>query len=94
MAAPIALITKAGRTLYKNAKGRFISKTTYAREIRRGPLGKFKSKADFIRGLDSRGLENYLRGILGKPLGGGDWVSRVRRSSERFADILAEQNAL
>jgi hypothetical protein len=95
MAAIFTAIPNAvGRIIYREA-GRFISKQKYQREKRRGRGGKFRSKSDVIAGLDDRGLESFLRNQFGGgPIGGGNWVTRVRQSSERFADVLADQGAI
>ena len=100
MAAPLvtAIVNAAGRTIYRQA-GRFISKSTYLREIRRIPkgvagAGRFISKIKHARGLSQAGLVQQLQAMFGSPIGGGTWVSRVRKSTERFTDLAAESNAL
>lgn len=102
MAVPFltAGVNKLGREFFKIGSG-FVSRNVFKNEKRRqsrrkgGPRGKFRSKTDVVRGLDDRQLESYLRDVFGGgPLGGGSWVARVKRSSERFTDILAEQNEL
>ncbi len=91
MAGPIALVTKAGRTVYKNARGRFISRATFERERRRGPGGRFRSVADFFRSADIRTKESLLAERFGgPPLGGGTWIGRAEASPDRFAEELAD----
>jgi len=100
MAIPIvqAIISKAGRTLYKKGS-RFISKSDFLRESRRIPrgvkgAGRFLSRAKHARALDKAGIAQRLLEEIGAPIGGGDWVSRVRKSTERFTDLLADDNQL
>lgn len=91
MAGPVALITKAGRTIYKSAKGRFISRGTFERERRRGPGGKFRSKAEFFKSADTRAKESLLAEKFGgPPLGGGTWIGRAEASPDKFATELAD----
>ncbi len=91
MAGPIALITKAGRIMYKDAKGKIISRTTFERERRRGPRGRFRSAADFFRSADIRTKESLLAERFGgPPLGGGTWIGRAEASPDRFAEELAD----
>lgn len=90
MSGPIALITKTGRTVYKNAKGKFISKATFERERRRGPGGRFRSAVDFFRQADTRTKESLLvEKFGGPPIGGGTWIGRAEASPDRFAEELA-----
>jgi len=91
MAGPIALITKAGRTVYKNAQGRFINRATFERERRRGPGGKFRSATDFFRSATTRTKEALLAEKFGgPPLGGGTWIGRAEASPDKFASELAD----
>ncbi len=94
MAILQVVFNKVGRAMYKQGS-RFVSKNTYLRELRRGPGGRFRSKASFVKGLSEKNLESYLRDVFGgSPLGGGQWVARVQQSSYRFADILADANLI
>ena len=82
MATPLvtAVVNKVGKTIYRQA-GRFISRNTFLRESGRVP----KTAA---------GIARRIMAEIGPPIGGGDWVSRVRKSTERFTDVLAEENEL
>lgn len=96
MAGPLltAIPNELGRIVYRKA-GRFISQADFLKEKRRLPTGRFQSKTDYIKGLGDRDLESYLRDAFGGgPLGGGQWVARVKQSAERFANMLAGQNRL
>ncbi len=91
MAGPVAIITRAGRTVYKNARGRFISRAAFERELRRGPGGRFRSASEFFRQSTDRAKEALLlERYGGPPLGGGTWVSRMRSSPDVFAEELAD----
>jgi len=91
MAGPIALITKAGRTIYKNAAGKFISRVTFERERRRGPGGRFRSASEFMRQAPARTKEALLAERYGgPPLGGGTWIGRAEASPDLFAQDLAD----
>jgi len=82
MAAPIvtAIVNKVGQTIYRQS-GRFISRHTFLRESGRVPK-------------TASGLARALLEEMGPPIGGGDWVSRVRKSAERFTEVLADENEL
>ena len=89
MAAPVAaFLTKVGRKVYKDARGRFISKAKYELERRRGPGGRFLSTAGAQR---QRGVESYLRAQLGAPPAGKSWAQIASKYPERFADYLQDQ---
>lgn len=93
-----AAVNAAGKTIYRQA-GRFISKNKFLRESRRIPAGikgagQFVSRAAFARGLEKSGIAQRLMDEIGAPIGGGDWVSRVRKSSDKFTDMLADNNQL
>ena len=84
-----AFVTAAGRQIFKSATGRFISKQTYLRELRRGPGGRFITKARQVGKLTKSGLAQQLMEELGPPIGGGNWDARVNKSGPRFADMLS-----
>jgi hypothetical protein len=95
MAAPILkrIVSSAGRILYfKN--GRFVSKTTYNRERRRGEGGRFGSAMSTQAESSSKQIERFLTAQLGRPQGGGSWAALTERYPERFADYLADMNLL
>lgn len=85
-----AILTKAGRTLYKNARGQFISKSKYELERRRGPSGRFLSAANAER---QRGVEQWLRAQLGAPPAGKTWAQIAGKYPDRFEDYLDDLNA-
>ena len=88
MPAPVvALITRAGRQIYKDARGRFISKAKYQLEQRRGPGGRFLTKAASGR---QRGVESYLRAELGAPPRGKSWLQIAGKYPERFENYLQD----
>ena len=81
MAAPIfsAIVNAAGKTIFRK-KGRFISKQQFIRQSGRTP--------------EVSTLAQRLQAEIGPPIGGGDWVSRVRQSAEKFIEFLADENEL
>lgn len=100
MATPLvtAIVNKAGKTIYRQG-GRFISKNkflTESRRIQKGVkgAGQFMSRAKHARSLDDRALAQRLLDEMGPPIGGGNWVARVRKSTEKFMDLLADDNQL
>lgn len=82
-----AIVTAAGRKLYKDASGRFISRRKYELELRRGPGGRFLSKKGALR---QRGVESYLRAQLGAPPAGKTWQQIASKYPDRFIDYLQE----
>ena len=90
MAGPIAAIgARAARKVYRDARGRFISKARYELEQRRGPGGRFISKKAAVR---QHGVESYLRAQLGAPPAGKNWQQIAGKYPERFADYLQDMN--
>jgi len=79
------LVTKAGRRIFRDARGRFISKVKYELERRRGPGGRFLTKTAAGR---QRGVEQYLRAQLGAPPAGKTWMSIASKYPDRFTDYL------
>lgn len=84
-----AILTKAGRRIYQDARGRFISKAKYELEMRRGPGGRFLSKANAAK---QRGVESYLRAQLGAPPAGKTWAQIAGKYPQRFIDYLQDMN--
>jgi len=84
-----AIVTRAGRKLYKNARGRFISKAKYELERRRGPAGRFLTKRAATR---QRGVESFLRAQLGAPPAGKTWQQIASKYPQRFIDFLEDMN--
>lgn len=82
-----AFLTSTGRRVFKDARGRFISKAKYELERRRGPGGRFISKA---RASKNRGIEAYLRAQLGAPPAGKEWQQIAAKYPERFMDYLQD----
>ena len=82
MAVPIvtAIVNKLGRTIYRQA-GRFISRSTFLRESGQVPRTATE-------------ISRRLMAEIGPPIGGGDWVSRVRQSADKFIEFLADENQL
>ncbi len=84
-----AIVLRTGRKLYKNARGRFISRAKYELEKRRGPGGRFVTKS---RATQNRGIESYLRAQLGAPPSGKSWQQIAGKYPERFVDYLEDIN--
>lgn len=82
-----ALVTRAGRRVYKDVRGRFISRAKYELEQRRGIGGRFVTKS---RAAQNRGIEAALRAELGAPPAGKQWQQIAGKYPERFADYLGE----
>lgn len=85
-----AILTRTGRTLYKDAKGQFISKRKYQLEMRRGPSGRFLSSANAAR---QQQVEQWLRAQLGAPPAGKMWAQIAGKYPDRFTDYLEDLNA-
>jgi hypothetical protein len=85
-----AIITQAGRRIFRDARGRFISKAKYELERRRGPGGRFLTRAGASR---QQGIENFLRAQLGAPPAGKTWYQIASKYPDRFSDYLEELNA-
>ncbi len=84
-----AIVSRLGRRIFKDARGRFISKSRYDLERRRGPLGRFiTAKA----GTRQRGVESYLRAQLGAPPAGKTWQQIASKYPQRFIDYLQDIN--
>lgn len=90
MALPIAVVTQSGRVIYKDARGRFISKSKFDLEMRRGPSGRFLSRTGAAR---QQGVENFLRAQLGAPPAGKSWAQIAGKYPDRFIDYLEDLNA-
>lgn len=82
-----SIIRKGGRTIYRDLRGRFISKAKFELERRRGPRGQFLSRAAADR---ARGVESFLRAQLGAPPAGKTWQQIAGKYPERFEDFLNE----
>lgn len=82
-----AFLTKAGRRVYKDARGRFISRAKYELERRRGPSGRFLTQEAARR---QRGVESYLRSQLGAPPAGKTWQQIASKYPQRFIDYLED----
>ena len=81
------ILTRGGRKVYRDLKGRFTSKAKFELEMRRGPGGTFITRA---AGKRQRGVESYLRYQLGAPPAGKTWSQIASKYAERFADYLAD----
>ena len=85
-----AILTSTGRKLYKDARGRFISRAKYELEQRRGPGGRFLTRAGATR---QRNVESYLRAQLGAPPAGKTWAQIAGKYPEKFIDYLEDIGA-
>ena len=83
MPGPSVIITRTGRRIFKDARGRFISAARYALELRRGPGGRFMSRPAAER---FRNLEARLRAQLGPPPAGKQWALIATKYPDRFSD--------
>jgi Ni/Co efflux regulator RcnB len=89
MVAPIVGTT--ARKLYRDARGKFISKAKWELEQRRDPAtGRLRSKAWANQRLDKQKVENYLRAQLGAPPAGKQWSQIAAKYPQRFADFLED----
>lgn len=89
MALPLAIVTRAGRKIFKDASGRFISEAKYKLLNRRDPsTGKFISAAKAQRRGTLQAQESRLRAQLGAPPRGKSWVTIANKYQERFAAYL------
>ena len=82
---PIA--RKAARKVYRDARGRFISRAKYELERRRLPSGRFGTSA---QGALGRRMETYLRAKLGAPPAGKNWYQIASKYPERFMDYVED----
>ena len=79
------------RKVYRDAKGRFISKAKYELNQRRDPAtGRFITKAAAARRPDPKIVEGKLRKELGAPPAGRTWTEIAARYTERFEDYLRD----
>ena len=91
MAAPIAavlskpFVNKLGRTIYRQG-GKFISQGDYFKALR-APMGSFIQRGSKTT-LQS--IAQQMMAEIGPPIGGGNWVSRVRQSSDKFEEFLGD----
>jgi len=80
-----ALAARAARKVYRDARGRFTTRAKYELEKRRGPGGRFITKA---RATQNRSMESLLRAQLGAPPAGKNWQQIAGKYPERFMDYL------
>ncbi len=89
MPLPQLIVTKTGRTLYKDAAGKWISKAKFDLLNRIDPrTGRFISAAQAARRGTLQSLESRLRSQLGAPPRGMNWVRIASKYPDRFADYL------
>lgn len=89
MALPQIVRAVGGRLLYKDRRGRFISKAKYELLSRRDPAsGRFLPRGAPL--LNTQRAENVLRSKLGAPPRGLNWVQIAAKYKERFADFLQD----
>lgn len=89
MSVPVQILTRAGRTVYKDASGKFISRARYEFLNRRDPAtGRFISKAAAARRGTLQEQEARLRRQLGKPPRNWNWVQIANKYSGRFEAYL------
>ena len=89
MAIPTAITTAAGRRIFKDARGRFISEAKYNLLNRRDPsTGKFISAKRAAKRGSLQAQESRLRAQLGAPPRGRSWVSIANKYQERFRAYL------
>ena len=85
MSVPVQILTKTGKALYKDARGKFISKSRFDFLNRRDPAtGKFISKAAATRRGTLQQQESRMRRQLGKPPRNWNWVQIANKYPTRF----------
>ena len=90
MALP-TMVVRAGRQIFRNAKGRFISKAKFELLRRISPVtGRFQSAE---AATSQRAQEAWLRKTLGRPPAGQNWVRIASKYGERFGDLLSEMQS-
>ncbi len=81
MALPSVVLVR-GRKIYKDAKGRFTSKATYEREIKRDPLtGRFGRRPVRTPETEAR-LRQQMLGR--RPPPGMTWIEIASKYASRF----------
>ena len=89
VALPSVIVTKAGRRIFKDAGGRFISEAKFNLLNRRDPsTGKFISGAKAAKRGTLQAQESRLRAQLGAPPRGKSWVNIANKYQERFSAYL------
>ena len=89
MAFPTVIVTKAGRRIFKDSKGRFISEAKYNLLNRIDPsTGRFISSQVARSRGSLQSQESRLRAQLGAPPRGKSWVSIANKYQDRFAAFL------
>jgi len=79
------MVVRAGRQIFRNAQGRFISKAKFELLRRISPItGRFQSAAD---ATSQRAQEAWLRKKLGRPPAGQNWVRIAAKYGARFEDL-------
>ena len=90
MALP-TMVVRAGRTIFRNASGRFISKAKFDLLRRIDPVsGRFLSTA---AAASKREQEAWLRNKLGRPPAGQNWVRIAAKYGARFGDLIDEMQS-
>jgi len=88
MAIP-TMIVRAGRRIFRDAAGRFISEAKFNLLNRRDPgTGKFISAAKAAQRGTLQDQERRLRYRLGAPPRGKSWVELASKYTERFEAYL------
>ena len=99
MALPIFIsqvIKSTGRTVFRKG-GRFISESAFKRgtsALRRAGKSNVARALTTTEKRDSSSLAQQIMNQVGPPIGGGNWISRVRQSTERFTEMAGNDNEL
>lgn len=90
---PAPIVGTVARKLYRDARGKFISRAKYEVLQRRDPgTGRFISKAAAKLRPDPKQVESFLRAQLGAPPAGKSWSQIAAKYPQRFADFLEGVN--
>ncbi len=80
----------AARKLFRDARGRFISKKKYDLLKRTSKItGRFLSKEN---ALLERQKNAWLTNVLGRPPAGQEWIKIAAKYADRFSDLLRDMN--
>jgi len=89
MALP-AIASRVAQKLFRDARGRFISKKKYDLLKRTSKItGRFLSKEN---ALLERQKNAWLTNVLGRPPAGQEWIKIAAKYADRFSDLLQDMS--